>query len=119
MSNPYKLALAIALVLSVVVGLGIWYFTSLGFLWIYLVTVTLITFCLYGFDKHQSINGKTRIPEIILHFLSLIGGMVGAFSGMILFRHKTRKLQFKLVFLAIALIQTGLALWWYLIKNAP
>ena len=53
-------------------------------------------FCLYGYDKHAARTGRWRIPESTLLGSALIGPF-GAFSAMLLFRHKTRKPKFWLV----------------------
>jgi len=52
--------------------------------------------------------GRTRIPEAVLHVVALLGGSPGALIGQELFRHKTRKHAFRLVLLAIFLLQAGL-----------
>ncbi|MBU1296972.1 MAG: DUF1294 domain-containing protein [Gammaproteobacteria bacterium] len=57
-------------------------------------SLSLITFCFYGADKH----GKQRIRESTLHLLSLFGGWFGALLGQKVFRHKTKKWHFLLVF---------------------
>lgn len=46
---------------------------------------------LMGWDKHRSrVTGADRIPEGLLFFLAVMGGSLGVFFGMFLFRHKTR-----------------------------
>jgi len=91
---------------------ALWHFTNIHPLWIYLISITLITFFFYGYDKFQARNNRERIPELVLHILTLIGGTVGAFLDQILFRHKTRKWKFQLVFISIVVVQVGLILWW-------
>ncbi len=50
---------------------------------------------LYGYDKHQSEKeGAWRVPEAVLHLLSLAGGFIGAFLGWSFYRHKTQKIAF-------------------------
>lgn len=51
--------------------------------------MSLLTFALYGWDKHLAVYQKTRIPEFILLLFSFLGGAFGALCGMIFFRHKT------------------------------
>ena len=116
-TNPYKFFLLLALILSVGIGIALWYFTPIHLLWIYLITLTLITFLFYGYDKYQAINRNTRIPEIVLHLLTLAGGTIGAVAGQLLFRHKTKKLSFRVVFIIIAVVQIGLIMWRYLYNN--
>jgi uncharacterized membrane protein YsdA (DUF1294 family) len=115
--NPYKFYLLLALILSIVMGIVLRYFTRIHPLWIYLITITLITFLFYGYDKYQAINQKSRIPEVVLHLLALAGGTIGAFAGQFFFRHKTKKLSFRVVFITIAVIQIGIVLWWYMSKS--
>lgn len=74
---------------------------------------SFIAFVLYGVDKHRAINHKWRIPEATLLLISSVGG-VGALLGMIVFRHKTRKLKFRILvplFMIIDLLIAGF-FWW-------
>lgn len=65
----------------------------------YLISINLISFILMFIDKRKAIYNKYRIKESTLLFISLLGGCFGTLLGMYLFRHKTRKLKFKLVHL--------------------
>ncbi len=116
-ANPYKFFLLLALILSVVIGIALWHFTRIHPLWSYLITITLITFLFYGYDKYQAINQNTRIPETVLHLLALAGGTIGAFAGQFTFHHKTKKLSFRVIFIIIVIVQIGIILWWYLSKS--
>jgi uncharacterized membrane protein YsdA (DUF1294 family) len=60
---------------------------------------------LYGYDKRQAVAGGRRIPELVLHAAALFGGSPGALLGQGLFRHKTYKRRFRVVFTAIVLLQ--------------
>jgi len=60
----------------------------------YLLAVNMTAFLLFGYDKFIAGGKKQRIPEAILHSLSLLGGWLGSAIGMGLFRHKTRKSSF-------------------------
>ncbi len=57
---------------------------------IYLFAINLITFILYGYDKHAAIDQKWRIPNRVLIGLAAFGGTIGALVGMYTFRHKTK-----------------------------
>jgi uncharacterized membrane protein YsdA (DUF1294 family) len=46
-----------------------------------------------------------RVPEWILHWLSISGGSLGAAFAQQFFRHKTKKKSFQVVYLRIVLIQ--------------
>ncbi len=110
--NSFNFFLLAALILSICIGIAMWYYTSIHPLWSYLLTLTLTTFLFYGYDKYQAIHQNGRIPEAILHLLALAGGTAGAFAGQLVFRHKTRKLKFKSGFILIVILQTGLVLGW-------
>jgi len=70
-----------------------------------LISMNVVTLALYGYDKHQAIVGGTRISEAALHVAALLGGSPGAAVAQTLFRHKTRKRSFRIVFVAIVLLQ--------------
>ena len=63
-------------------------------MFIYFIVINFITLFVYGFDKLMAIKKKSRIEENILFFLAFIGGPIGAFLGMYIFRHKTLKIKF-------------------------
>ena len=73
-------------------------------------TVAFITF---GYDKWRSSQSGRRVPESTLVLLGALGGWPGGLLGMILFRHKTAKLTFKLKY-ALALIPFAAELWAWL-----
>ena len=56
-----------------------------------LCIINVITFFVYGLDKLKAVNHWWRIPERVLLWLAAAGGSVGAYLGMIVFRHKTLK----------------------------
>ena len=56
--------------------------------------MSLAALVAFALDKYKAKNQKWRIPEASLIALSTLGGAFGAFLGMILFRHKTKKLKF-------------------------
>lgn len=65
-------------------------------LWVsYILLINVITFLVFGEDKKRARQKKRRIPERTLLLLALFGGAVGAWIGMYVFHHKTRKLNFR------------------------
>ena len=72
---------------------------------IYLIIINLIAFLAMYIDKRRARYGKWRIPEQTLFILALIGGSIGAIIGMYVFRHKTKKLRFSIVFPIILILQ--------------
>jgi uncharacterized membrane protein YsdA (DUF1294 family) len=65
--------------------------------------VSLLTFILYRHDKMRAGDGGWRIPENWLHAAELLGGWPGALLAQQLYRHKTRKVSFQVVFWVIVL----------------
>lgn len=61
---------------------------------IYLCVINAIAFLLYGLDKQKAKRHKWRIPEATLLGVAFLGGSIGAFLGMQVFHHKTRKAKF-------------------------
>lgn len=78
---------------------------------VYILAVSLLTWILFGLDKWKAIHGKWRIRESTLLGLSLIGGVAGGLAGMYLFRHKIRKMRFRIGVPLMFLVQA--ALWLY------
>ncbi|MCX7773707.1 MAG: DUF1294 domain-containing protein [Clostridia bacterium] len=76
---------------------------------IYLVAINLIAFIICLLDKIKAVRHKWRIPEKTLFLLAAIGGSVGLFLSMRIFRHKTKHLSFVLGIPAIILVQCCLA----------
>jgi len=60
--------------------------------------ISLVAFIAQWIDKRQAEAGAWRVPENALHLLELLGGWPGAFLAQRLFRHKTVKLSYRLVF---------------------
>lgn len=77
---------------------------------IYLILINLITFIVYGVDKSLAIKHKWRISEATLIMLAVIGGSIGAFLGMQVFRHKTKHMKFVIGVPVIFVLQVAIAL---------
>ena len=78
---------------------------------IYLVTVNLIAFILYGIDKYKSRKSKWRISERTLIIIALIGGSIGALLAMKAFRHKTKHKKFTIGVPIILVAQIATAIY--------
>ncbi len=81
---------------------------------IYFILINLLGFVLYGVDKAKSKHkGSRRIPERTLLWVARLGGGLGCWLGMMLFRHKTKHNRFMiLVPLWTVLWATGVVLLW-------
>jgi uncharacterized membrane protein YsdA (DUF1294 family) len=86
------------------------------FFWlkIFLVIVNFISLAVFGIDKLNSKKGGWRVPESRLLLIAFFGPF-GAYAGMLLFRHKTRKIKFLMVPIFL-FIQGFLIVYFYVVK---
>lgn len=78
---------------------------------IWLIFINLTGIGAMGLDKRRAALHRRRIPERTLFLIALLGGSLGTWIGMYLFRHKTRHLRFVLGIPLILLIQAAVLLW--------
>ena len=80
----------------------------------FVAAVNLVAFLLYGWDKRAAQRDQRRISERTLILAAALGGLVGAWTGMTVFRHKTRKRSFQLKLVAVTAlwIAGGVGLAW-------
>ena len=81
----------------------------------YLLAVNIASFLLYGIDKYKAKKGRWRISEATLLLIAVIGGSIGAWSGMRLWHHKTMHKKFKYGIPIIIILQVAIAV--YLLTN--
>jgi uncharacterized membrane protein YsdA (DUF1294 family) len=126
MSRLYSVRVQLLVALSLCIAgscAGWWFFTNRQHTWLHwlanwLLVVNLVTFTYYGLDKVLARNFAWRIPEVVLHTLSAVGGSPAALLAMGLFRHKTIKSSFRILFWSIVVVQAALTiyivylLWW-------
>ena len=110
---------------------------------IYLAVINVVTFFMYGIDKWRSTSGrllptgrkkaknsKWRIRETALLGLAVLGGSIGAWLGMKVWRHKTQHkggnrdidnivggYQFKYGVPAIIIVQLALIVYFIISKT--
>ena len=82
----------------------------------WLISITLVTFLAFWYDKAVAGSNWTRVPENVLFALTLLGGTVGALVGRRVFHHKTRKVEFRAKFWLVVVIQVAVVggLYWLL-----
>lgn len=71
----------------------------------------LVTFFAYARDKRAAKNGSWRITENTLHTLSLLCGWPAAIIAQQIFRHKTKKANFRVIFWFTVLVNSAGLLW--------
>ncbi len=72
------------------------------------ILMSLISFCVYAYDKRQAKAGSWRIPERTLLLLAFAFGAPGALAGMRVMHHKTLKKRFALSVPAFLVLQLAL-----------
>ena len=60
----------------------------------YLAVMTIVGLIIMKADKTKAEKNKWRIKEATLFLVSAIGGSLGTWAGMYLFRHKTKHWYF-------------------------
>lgn len=75
-----------------------------------LVAMAAFSFFAYRSDKRRAESGMWRVSESTLHLADLLGGWPGGFIAQRLFRHKTSKVSFQVIFWFIVFMHQFLAL---------
>lgn len=74
----------------------------------FLALMSIVTFFAYGIDKKKAIDGAWRTKEKTLLSLSILGGAIGGFAAMKVFRHKTKHWYFWAVNIIGIVLHAGL-----------
>lgn len=69
---------------------------------------SIITVCLYSYDKRAAEEGRQRVPNSTLHLASLLGGWPGALIARPLLRHKLNQKRFRGFFWASIVANFGI-----------
>lgn len=70
-----------------------------------------LAFVMYGIDKWAARTDRWRTAEQTLHLVGLLGGWPGALLAQDVFRHKSRKAEFQVVFWILVVVNLVLAAW--------
>ena len=79
----------------------------------YLIFLNLVGFLIMGEDKRRAKMHRSRISERMLFLVSILGGSIGTWAGMYVFRHKTRHWYFVIGMPLILILQIAGAIWLY------
>lgn len=77
---------------------------------IYFLILTVIGFLVCGIDKFAAKKQMRRVPEKNLFIISILGGSIGMYAGMLTFRHKTQHWYFAFGIPAIIVLQAAIIL---------
>ena len=104
-SSPFLIFGVVSVVLMALITA---YFSqTMNVLLAYFIAINLTTFILYGYDKVIAGSGRLRIPEWVLHSLAIAGGSPAALVAQKMFRHKTLKGPFQLIYWVIVVLQAA------------
>lgn len=81
----------------------------------YLILINATGVILMGIDKNRSVRNKWRVREIYFFIISIIGGSIGTYAGMKIWKHKTKHKHFVWGIPGIFMVQ--LILTYLLINN--
>lgn len=113
-----KLKIATSIFFALVAVILILHFTKIAVMPItalFYAVASLLAFMMYHSDKRAAQMARKRISEGTLHMVELFGGWPGSWLAGQLFRHKTAKTSYRVIFWSIVVIHA--VLWWWLIKN--
>lgn len=77
-------------------------------LYLWWLSLSLISFPLMGWDKFAARQDLPRVPEAVFHALCLAGGFAGIWLAMVVFRHKTMKFGFWAMVILGAALHLGM-----------
>ena len=67
--------------------------------------INIVGFIIMGVDKYKAQKRVWRIPEKMFFTVAVLGGAIGVYAGMLVFRHKTKHWYFMLGIPAILIIE--------------
>lgn len=73
------------------------------------IAMSLVGGVMIAYDKRQARLGRWRTPELTLHAIELLGGFPGTMLARRIFKHKSRKLSYRIAAAAMALVHLAAA----------
>lgn len=80
-----------------------------------LIALNVISFILFGADKRKAKKDLYRISEKSLWISAILFGAFGAFAGMKIFHHKTKKNAFRFGIPVLMIAEAGIL--WYMFRK--
>ncbi|MGM0752421.1 MAG: DUF1294 domain-containing protein [Bacillota bacterium] len=85
--------------------------TITGILYLYAIVINIIGFIIMGRDKRKAQRNEYRIKESTLWQVAILGGSIGAYMGMKVYRHKTKHKVFAFGFPFLVMLHSVLFIW--------
>ena len=115
LNSPYMIFGLLSLLITLSFFGFFHFFLPFGSLISFLLSINIVTFLLYGYDKFSAKRGWSRVPEWNLHALGILGGTLAGWSAQQFFRHKTKDTSFRPVYITIFIVQVIFLIWYFLI----
>ncbi|WP_404404232.1 DUF1294 domain-containing protein [Jeotgalibacillus malaysiensis] len=78
---------------------------------LYYFVLSLVGFISMKVDKKRARNNEYRISEKTLWTIALLGGALGSWAGMNVFRHKTKHLSFRVGMPLLVILHSAFIIW--------
>ncbi|WP_244094293.1 DUF1294 domain-containing protein [Jeotgalibacillus salarius] len=78
---------------------------------LYYFILSVVGFISMKIDKKRARNDEYRISEKTLWVIALLGGALGSWAGMNVFRHKTKHLTFRVGMPVLVILHSALIIW--------
>ena len=114
--SPQKIYGFLSLIIAIIITL-ILFIKHINIISSYIIAINIVTFFLYGYDKHIAGSNQLRVPEQILHWLAFAGGSFSALLAQKIFRHKTQKDKFQSDFWLIVIVQIVIIIIWFIFQK--
>jgi len=94
--KTHKRTFLFVVAMGLVMLIGSWLSKELALLLLGLLLLNTYAFFLAWKDKRAAKKHAWRVPEASLWTVAILGGAVGLWLAMLLFRHKTKHLSFRI-----------------------
>ncbi|WP_235827965.1 DUF1294 domain-containing protein [Brevibacillus migulae] len=108
--KAHKRMFFLVLAAGLVLLIGSWLRKEATLLLLGLLLLNTYSFILAWKDKRAAKKHDWRVPEASLWTAAILGGAAGLWAAMLLFRHKTKHLSFRLGVPAVICLHVWLAL---------
>ncbi|MGF1695432.1 DUF1294 domain-containing protein [Vibrio kyushuensis] len=107
----FSFSLAVTVWFITILGSAVWLLHYPSIALLYYAFLSSVTYLVYLYDRSATIDKHTRMPEIFLHTLAILGGWPGAALAQSFLRHKSIGTSFRYGFWATVVLNVSLYAW--------
>lgn len=111
----FSLRVSVLLLVTLISFILNFTYPSLSVVKWYFLNINIFAFIIFMVDKVLSLKSEKRVPEFGLHYFSFIGGILGAFLAMIIFKHKIK--DYKFLYIQISILAFWVIFIWVISSN--